>query len=139
MAIVKGTAPFAGDHAMSASHRSAGNPIGGCRADMTKQSLSEEQQRLLQLLQRIRYGRILRLRVCDGQPVVDRAVVWTRTVKVRGDNTPHPNSRCEDFALRRDVVEFFQLLVELGDGEITNLEIRNGLPFTFEVNESFAD
>jgi hypothetical protein len=124
---------------MSASHRSAVNPKDGCRADLTRQSLSAEQQRLLRLLQRIRYGRILRLHVCDGQPVVDHRVVWTRTVKVLGENVPHPSSRSEDFVLRREVVEFFLLLAELGEGEIANLEIRNGLPFTFEVNESFAD
>jgi hypothetical protein len=123
---------------MSASHRS-GNSSGRCRAELTRQSLSEEQQQLLSLLQRIRYGRILQLRVCDGQPIIDRRMKWKRTVKVLGENAPHPCHDAEDFVLRREIVDFFRLLVELGDAEITDLEIRNGLPFTFEVNESFAD
>jgi hypothetical protein len=105
----------------------------------TRQSLSPQQQRLLTAFQHLRYGTIPRLEVRNGQPVLDRGLKWKRTVKVLGENLPHPSSQSEDFVLRREYLEFFRLLVELGDGEVTNLEVRNGLPFTFEVSETFAD
>jgi hypothetical protein len=97
-----------------------------------KLELSHAQRELLTLLQTIRYGRIERLLVRDGEPVLS-GVRWKRTVKLGGDNAPHPCSDVTDFALRREVVEFFRALHELGDAELTDVEVRNGLPFTFAV------
>ena len=105
----------------------------------TNRGLSKEQQRLLSLLQRIRYGRIHRLFVRHGQPIVGRDVTWSKTVKVLGANEPHGCSRVEEFGLRREFVELFRLLAEIEDGEITDLEVRNGLPFHFEISESFSE
>lgn len=97
-----------------------------------KNDLSGEQRGLLALFQRIRYGRVERLLVRDGEPVL-AGVRWKRTVKVGGDNSPHPCAEADDFALRHEVAEFFRLLQELGDAELTDVEVRNGLPFTFAV------
>jgi hypothetical protein len=66
-------------------------------------------------------------------------VTWTQTVKVLGENGPHPCSRAEDFALRREVVEFFRQLAVLGDGEITGLEVRDGLPFTYKIGGKWPE
>jgi hypothetical protein len=98
----------------------------------SKQHLSPDQRALLQLLQQIRYGRIERLLVRDGEPVLAGAR-WKRTVKIGGDNAPHPCADADDFALRHEVAEFFRLLQQLGDAELTDVEVRNGLPFTFAV------
>jgi hypothetical protein len=97
-----------------------------------KQGLSRAQRDFLALLQRIRYGRVERLLVRGGEPVL-AGVRWKKTVKVGGDNAQHPFVDAADFALRREVVEFFRLLRELGDAELTDVEVRNGLPFTFAV------
>jgi hypothetical protein len=97
-----------------------------------KQDLSRNQRGLLALMQEIRYGRIERLLVRDGEPALV-GIRWKRTVKLGGDNAPHPCADTEDFALRREVVDFFRALHELGDAELTDIEIRNGLPFTFAV------
>jgi len=104
-----------------------------------KSSLSPARRRLVELFQRVRYGRIARLPVRGGEPVLDRGLRWTRTVKVLGENDPHPASLVEEFALRREVVAFFRLLREVGDGELADVEVRNGLPFLFEVEGSLAD
>jgi hypothetical protein len=101
----------------------------------TKQSLSIDQQRFIELLQRIRYGCIPRLQVCRGQPVLQADLSWRRNVKVLGENAPHPSLHSSDFSLRKEVAEFFRLLAVLGDGEIVDLEVRNGLPFCFNVIE----
>jgi hypothetical protein len=101
--------------------------------NLTKRSLTRPRQQLLALLQHVRYGRIHRLPVRGGEPD-PRGVRWTRTVKVLGENAAHPSGAAADFHLRREVVEFFRLLSDVGDGEITDLEVRNGLPFLFEVS-----
>lgn len=101
----------------------------------TKQSLTAQQQQFLELLQRIRYGSIPRLHVRRGQPVLQPDLYWRRNVKVLGDNTPHPSLASAEFALRREFAEFFRLLLALGDAEVVDLEIRNGLPFCFDVIE----
>jgi hypothetical protein len=99
----------------------------------TRQSLTPAWQKLLALLQHVRYGRIHRLALRGGEPDL-RGTRWTRTVKVLGENGTHPCGGSEDFHLRREVVELFHLLSAIGDGEITDLEVRNGLPFTFGVS-----
>jgi hypothetical protein len=101
--------------------------------------LSDEDRRLAALFQRIRYGTILRLRVRNGKPDWDGGVRWKRTIKVTGDNDPHPCELSSDYPLRREVVEFFRLLHCIGDGEILNVEIRNGLPFTFQIEGVSSD
>ena len=101
----------------------------------TKHSLSADQQRFVELLQRIRYGRIPRLQVRRGRPVLNADLFWRRNVKVLGENAPHPSLHSPDFPLRKEVVEFFRLLAALGDGEVADLEVRNGLPFCFDLIE----
>ena len=101
----------------------------------TKHSLPADQQRFVELLQRIRYGRIPRLQVRRGRPVMHPDLFWRRNVKVLGENAPHPSLHSPDFPLRKEVAEFFRLLTALGDGELVDLEVRNGLPFCFDVIE----
>jgi hypothetical protein len=103
-----------------------------------KRSLSAARQRLLEVFQRVRYGFILRLSVRAGEPVLG-GLRWVRKVKVLGDNDAHPALGREDFALRHEVVEFFRLLDRVGDGAVTNVEVRNGLPFCFEEEESLPE
>lgn len=107
----------------------------GRSAEPTARSLSEDQRQLMRVFQRVRYGVIHRLRVRAGQPVV-RGLRWTRKVKVLGANEPHPYLGVEDYPLRQEHVAFFQLLAVLGEGEIRNLDVRDGLPFDYELDES---
>jgi len=113
-------------------------PAGRDRPESALRLLPPEQQRLVRLFQKIRYGRIHRLRVRDGRADLAAGVPWTRTVKVHGENAPHPCSRETDFSLRREIVEFFRLLQSVGDGEITDIQVRDGLPFTFEVSGAYT-
>ena len=108
-------------------------PLG---ATPTKQGLAPEQQRLLTVFQHLRYGRIPVLRIEGGLPVLGSGLGCVRTVKVLGENAPHPAAQSEYFELRREVTDFFRMLAELGNGEVRDLEIRNGLPFSFELVET---
>src|SRR5262249_30542023 len=100
----------------------------------TKYLLSESQRQLLGLFQEIRFGRLHSLRVRNGEPDWSHAVRWTRTLKVLGENCPHPARTAADFVLKHEMVEFFRILASLGDAEIRNVEIRNGLALSFELD-----
>jgi hypothetical protein len=104
---------------------------------VTKRNLSPEQRELLLLLQRIRYGRIECLEVRDGQPYL-KGVRWTQKVKVLGDQAPHPAIQLDDFTFHQELSAFFQQFKRLGHGQVINLEIRNGIPFCYELNDSLA-
>ncbi len=101
-------------------------------------SLSTGQQWLVLAFQRIRYGRIFRLTVVSGQPVVCR-LRWRRTVRVSGDSRPHPAVSRGDFVLKAEVVEFLAQLAALGASEVTDIEIYDGLPRSFSVEESLPE
>src|SRR5207248_1576115 len=97
----------------------------------TKTGLTDAQRRFVGLCQHVRYGRVHSLTVRAGEPVLSPGPWLTRKVKVPGENGPHPASSNSDFALKDEVREFFRLLAVLGDGEILNVEVRNGLPVSF--------
>jgi hypothetical protein len=104
----------------------------------TLQSLSADQQRLVLLFQRIRFGRVLRLAVIGGQPVV-RHVRWKRTVRVPGNNQPHSAAGRRDFPLKREIFDFFAELATLGDADVTDVEVWDGLPRSFSIEGSLEE
>ena len=114
--------------------RPAPHPAAGT----TKRTLSPAQRDALALFQRIRYGRIPLLRVSGGLPVLGGGLTWRRTVKVAGENAPHPFARRADFDLPEEFRAFFRLLGDLGDAVLRDIEVRNGFPFRFDVEESLA-
>jgi hypothetical protein len=113
-------------------------PISSDR-DTTLRELTEGQRRIVRLLQHIRYGRIHHLFIRNGQPVLDQQILWTRTIKVLGENGPHQAINLDEFTLCKEIRCFLQQLGTIGDGEVRNIEVRNGLPFSFELNESLTN
>ena len=105
----------------------------------TVRKLAPAWQRLLACFQQVRYGRIERLQVTRGQPDLRCGIHWRRTIKIGGDNEVHPGSHTQDYVLKRECAEFVRLLSSVGDGEIVNVEIRNGLPVAFEVRGSLSE
>ena len=100
-----------------------------------KSDLLREGQTLVEQMQRINFGRIERLPVRGGQPVwADQSRV-VRKVKLGGENTPRAESGCGDFELKRQVADLFVQLERIGDGLISSLEIKHGLPFAMDIEE----
>jgi hypothetical protein len=93
-----------------------------------------QQRQLIELMQRIRYGTIIRMQILHGQPDFNSRIEWKRTVKILGENRPHPRLG-QSFVPKQEIIELFRLFETLGDGEIHNLEIRDGIPFLFEIKE----
>ena len=104
--------------------------------DVTKSSLSEPRQRLVELMQEVNFGRIENLVICDGQPVLSPLPRIIREVKFGGDNGPRPEVLSKDFPLKVQVDELLRYLDDLRDGEISVLEIKYGLPFRMAVEET---
>ena len=100
---------------------------------VVKGALSPRRRAIIELMQRINFGRIEGLGVRGGEPVFDPPPRVVRTVKMGGDNGPRPQVRSVDFDLRREVVEFFEHLGRLGNGVVGCIEVRYGLPFSMEI------
>jgi hypothetical protein len=100
---------------------------------ISKSSLSKPQQRLVELLQQINFGRVESLRLAGGEPSFDPAPRVVQTLKMGGQNGPRDEAGLPDFWLKQPLVDLLATIHEIHDGEILAIEVRNGLPFTVEV------
>lgn len=98
----------------------------------TRSSVSPARRRLLRLMQTLNFGRIERLPVRGGDPVLDPTPVTVVEFKFAAENGPRPEARSADFVLKRQVTDLFALLDAIGDGELLVLTVKHGLPFTAE-------
>ncbi len=105
------------------------------RCNPAKSSLSPLRLQLVELMQRVNFGRVDGLVVRNGEPVLDPPPRVVREVKFGGDNGPHPKTSSEDFLLKSQVRDLFAQFEELGDGTIHSIEIKHGLPFRMTVEE----
>jgi hypothetical protein len=99
----------------------------------SKASLSQARRRLLELMQRMNFGRIEGLVVRGGEPVLAPLPRVVREHKFGGENGPRPERDAEDFLLKAQVVELCHFLDRFGDGTIALVEVKHGLPFKLEV------
>lgn len=105
-------------------------------AVITKSSLSLAQQQLIELMQRINFGRIENLRIHAGRPVLNPRPRIIRDIKFGGENGPRPETGNSDFSLKAPVLDMLAQLEALGDGVVLCLEIQRGLPFRMAVEDS---
>lgn len=106
----------------------------------TKSSLSGSHRRLVELMQRLNFGRIEDLIVRDGEPVFDPAPKVIQKVKIGGENGPRPELSCEDFLLKKQMIELVEAISDLGEGRVLTIDVKHGLPFAVEIElEASAD
>ena len=105
-------------------------------APPTKASLSPKRWRLLELMQGINFGRIEGLHVRDGEPVFEPAPRVVRKVKIGAENGRRPELDAMDFVLKREVAELFEHLGRLGSGVVRTIEVKGGLPFALDIEET---
>jgi hypothetical protein len=98
---------------------------------VSKSSLSPERRRLIELMQRVNFGRIEGLVVRDGNPILDEKPLPRIVVEVKfgGDNGPRPEADSSDFSLKAQVADLFDHLARLCNGRIESLTVKHGLPF----------
>ncbi len=99
-----------------------------------KSSLTPPQARLVELMQRLNFGRIEDLHILNGSPLFDPPPRVFRDVRPGRDNAPRPEAGKADFDLKAEVIDLFAHLEAVGDGVIARIEVQRGLPFrmTFE-------
>jgi hypothetical protein len=105
----------------------------GSRGGNTKRTLSPARQQLVELLQRLNFGRIEGLKVRGGEPVLDPMPRVVREHKFCADNGPRPEAK-RDCTLKNQVGDLMQLLDDIGDGTIAVLTVKHGLPFHAELS-----
>jgi hypothetical protein len=90
--------------------------------------VSIARQMIVRQCQRIGHGKILRLAVRAGDPLIDGRTEAFADVKLDLDETPRPELALDDFDLSAEVVRFFRKLDALREGEVELVEIRAGVP-----------
>ncbi len=103
--------------------------------DLTaKSSLSNPQRHLVELMQRVNFGRIEDLtNPPGGEPIFDPAPKVIQKVKIGGENGPRPEVTCEDFLLKKQTIELLETITDLREGRVLAIDVRHGLPFTVEI------
>ena len=99
----------------------------------TKAALSPARRHLLELFQRLNFGRVESLTLLDGEPLHDPPPRVVREIKLGGENGPRPELGAGDFHLKSQVIELFEYFDQLGDGTIEAIEVKHGLPFRMIV------
>lgn len=103
---------------------------------LTKSSLSTPQKRLLETMQKMNYGRIEGLAIRGGEPAFTPAPRVVKDVKLgASDNGPRPELNSTEFALKREHIELFENLRQIGEGTIQCIEVKAGLPFRLSTVE----
>jgi hypothetical protein len=102
---------------------------------MTRTTLSEPRKNLIDLMQRLKFGRIERLVVRDGEPVLDPAPRIVRDIKIGGEKGSSHELDNQDFALRSQEVEMLEHLSRLRDGTLDVVEVKHGLPFKLVIEQ----
>jgi hypothetical protein len=103
------------------------------RGDATKLALSPARRALVELMQRLNFGRIEDLRIRGGEPVFDPMPQVIREHKFSAENGPRPEAGRADCKLKSQVADLLALLDTLGDGTIVVLTVKHGLPFHAEL------
>ena len=100
--------------------------------------LSDSERHFLAAMQGLQFGRFEAVRIANGELVLDP---WPRTIKgVRfgSELKDCPHSLPDEFALKRQVTEFFEYVRSVNSGEIRHLDVRHGLPAAMEIEEAFV-
>lgn len=104
---------------------------------LRKSSLSPARTKLVDLMRRVRFGTIEELILEDGEPRLDRRLLFSTTFRA-GDTEARKQGSYQggDYFLKAQVVDLMARFDEIRDGEIVKLEIREGLPHFMSIRHS---
>jgi hypothetical protein len=95
----------------------------------TKAQLTTSRKRLVEVMQALNFGIVHGLVVCDAEPVLEPLPHCVREFRFPGENGARAELGSEDFLLKTQVVQLFELFDEVRDGTFERVEVRHGLPF----------
>lgn len=84
-------------------------------------------------MQQLRFGRFESVQIRHGELILDPWPTTIRGVKFGSEESAVPQALPDEFDLKLQVVEFFEYVRAIDEGEIRRLDIRHSLPFAMEV------
>lgn len=85
-------------------------------------------------IRELAFGRLEKIAIRQGLPVLDPWPLTIRTVRFGSDPAwPGDEPPCKEFQLTRPFVEMFAATRALGCGEIVRLEVRHSVPVLMEI------
>lgn len=99
----------------------------------TKRTLSPARRRLVELMQEVNFGRIEGLRIREAEPLLEPAPRVLRDIVFGKVNTPNAARGKEDFVLKEQHVELFDLFDRERSVTVESLVVQNGLPVRMTV------
>jgi hypothetical protein len=101
-----------------------------------KSSLSSSKKRLVEIMQTVGFGRIEELVIRDGEPDFNPPPRIVRMINFGGENGPRPELRHRNFNLKGQVIRLLLQISRLEDGTEVSIEVKYGLPFRMEIENS---
>ncbi len=98
---------------------------------MSSPALSPARRALIAKMRVIWFGSIRDLQIVDGQPILDPVPTIVREWKFASQN--EPTSYLADAMHKPQIADLLQLFDRIGNGTITVLQVRHGLPFHCEM------
>jgi len=95
--------------------------------------LFRSERSLIEVMERLRFGRIERLRIENFEPVMQPAPVTVRAVRFGSDTAVADRTSTSKSPLKLQVVELLEYIRSVPTGEISILEFRHGVPFAMET------
>ena len=106
------------------------------RGSGTKGALSPGRKRLVEMMQRLNFGRIENLVIRGGEPVFHPPPRVVREVKFCAENGPNAKAGLTEFSLKSQVRDLFAHLDRLDTGTVWALQVKHGLPFLMIVEDA---
>ena len=99
----------------------------------TEELLGSE-RKFISAMHQLGFGRFERLLIRRGELVLNPWPTMVREWKFAANPSSTPEPRTNDFELKRQLREFIQFVRSIESGEIRQLDIRHGLPFSMELD-----
>jgi hypothetical protein len=100
-----------------------------------KSELTPGRRWLVEKMQKIGFGRIKQLVIVNGQPLKRPPPRVYRDHRFSGGNSRRPETQIPDFILKDQVIRLFEKFDRIGDGVVSSLEVRDGLPYGMTLEE----
>ena len=104
----------------------------GIRPSTTK-DLRPSERRMIAAMRILRFGRFEYIRIERGEIVLNPWPTSVREVKFGSRDPGAAKIPAAEFDLKPQVAELFEYVRAVDAGEIRTLEVKNGLPFSMEI------
>ena len=104
-------------------------------ANLSTSDLRPSEREFVLAMQKLGFGQFEAVKVLAGELILEQ---WPKMVKSIKFGSPECliTDNSADFQLKNQVVQFIQCLRSIENGEITHLEVRHGLPFAMDLDNS---